>query len=75
MPGYADAKFPGSIVEAKLTTKGSISVKVEWWKRVSREALMAGKLPVIQLTFPDGTNLAVISWPDFERVRGNLEDV
>jgi len=73
MPGYADANFAGSIVEAKLTTKDSISVKKEWWARLSREALMVTKLPIIQLKFSDGTTLAVMSWSDFERVRGHLE--
>jgi len=73
MPGYADANFAGSIVEAKLTTKSSIAVKVEWWARLSKDAVMVGKLPVIQLAFPDGTRLAVIGWSEFERVRGHLE--
>lgn len=59
-----DARSAVYLVEAKRTDKGSFSIKGLVWDKIRREALIDGRVPVLQVEIQD-RRLAVIDWEDF----------
>lgn len=49
----ADMAVDCVLVEAKSTTADSIRLELSWLLKVSHEALMEGRVPVLTLTFTD----------------------
>jgi len=51
--GKGDFELDLALVEAKSTSKGSISIQLGWLRKVTREALMEGRTPVLTITYTD----------------------
>jgi hypothetical protein len=47
----SDVRSKDFFCEAKETGKKSISLKAQWLKKISEEALLNGKFPLVALTF------------------------
>lgn len=50
-----DMTFNNYLVECKATENNSLSLKLEWLGKISREALEVGKKPLMTITFTDDT--------------------
>lgn len=52
------------LIESKSTVAQSLSVKLEWLKKIEGEALIKGKVPVLAIQFvnPDGTPVPGGRW-------------
>jgi hypothetical protein len=46
-----DIKFEKILMESKATIKDSISIKLEWLAKISREATDASKTPALSVTY------------------------
>jgi hypothetical protein len=69
MPGNkGDVRADGWLVEAKMTKGVRFTITLALWRKIYGEAVMAGRLPVMQLELA-GRTVAVIDWQDFLRLR------
>lgn len=65
MPGAkGDISFDRILLEAKATTKDSLSVKFEWLAKITREARSENKVPALSVSFvkEDGTAVDNGDW-------------
>ncbi len=49
-------------VESKSTKHASISIKRDWLKKISREALSAGQVPMLTISFTDDAGNVKETW-------------
>lgn len=63
-----DIKGLNFLVESKSTIKDSISVKAEWLKKISQEAIETSKEAAVIIQFVDGTGRVIpgFSWVAIE---------
>jgi len=63
-------------IEAKTKTKPSksITLKREYFEKISREALETDKIPVLSFSFGDGQDFYVLEEHDFMRMAGDWCD-
>lgn len=53
--GYkGDIVLPSFLCENKSTRNASLSIKLDWLEKISREAASEGKAPVLTVQFTDG---------------------
>lgn len=72
--GSADASSSDTVAEAKLTMKDSISVRAAWLSAITKQALVRGVMPVVQIEFSNRTESrravpmrwALVPWEEFQ---------
>ena len=62
-----DVKSDSLLVECKTTEKASYRLSLDTLKTAELEAIMAGKLGVLQIEI-QGRRYAVLNWDEFERL-------
>jgi len=61
-----DVRTPDFLVECKLTSKDSYSLKASTWSKIATEALLEGRDPVMEINFIDrGVSVVVMDKNDF----------
>ena len=48
-----DMAVSGFLIEAKSTSSGSLSIKLDWLSKIRHEAVHSDKLPALTVTFTD----------------------
>ena len=52
VPGRkGDLELGGMLIESKATTKVSLGVKLQWLRKITREALAVSKQPILMIQF------------------------
>ncbi len=57
------------LIEAKFTDAAQYTLKAETWRKVQGEAILARRIPVMQVRI-GGLELAVLGWDEFLEMRG-----
>lgn len=57
-----DVKTPDLLLEAKRSDKDSISLKKEWLEKISKEALVSGRVPALAIEFGTADILTAARW-------------
>lgn len=62
-----DVTTENFLIEAKTRAKKSkqITLKKEWLDKIAEEAVVAGKIPVLAISFGDGRDFFILSTEDF----------
>ena len=61
LPGSGgDVDLPDYLVECKTTKHKQFTLTLDTWKKIAREAALAGKIPLMQIDM-DGKRLAVMT--------------
>lgn len=57
-----DVRAPELLIEAKMTSKESISIKKEWIIKISKEAAAYAKIPALAIAFDEMPVIADKDW-------------
>ena len=68
----ADVKSSHFLVDDKTTARGSFSVSVALWRKLSREAWMNKRAPLIRIEFSAGPSLYVMDEVTFMKLKSKL---
>lgn len=68
-----DVRSSDLLIEHKFTGKKSFSVKAEVLKKITREAILDGRMPVLGVHL-DGENYVILLEDDFLEMRDRLKD-
>ena len=68
-----DVRSSDLLIEHKFTGKKSFSVKSEVLKKITREAILDGRMPVLGVHL-DGENYVILLEDDFLEMRDRLKD-
>ena len=66
----ADVKSEKFLLEDKTTTKGSYSLRVETWRKLSSQAFANNRLPILRIEFASGPTLYVLDELGFASMKG-----
>jgi hypothetical protein len=68
-----DVRSSDLLIEHKWTGKKQCTVKSDVLKKIMREAILDGRMPVLGIHL-DGENYVILSEHDFLEMRGKLKD-
>lgn len=60
-----DVKTKIYLIEDKTTKHNSFSVTSKLWNKISREAVMSQRIPILSVKLGDGTEVVVLSLSDY----------
>lgn len=67
-----DVKSKHFLVDDKTTTLGSYSISVKLWRKLTREAFMNKRAPLVRVEFTDGPSLYIIDETTFMKLKDAL---
>lgn len=60
-----DAKSSQFLIDCKTTEAKSFSITRDMWKKITREALLNKRLPILSIKFVGGSEMVVLDKEDF----------